>query len=230
MGFTAGKKKILKEGDQKGQQTSQKASQKQTQQKEQNQPPQKRLKTLKRSRSEQQKEPQSTSADAQSRDDEIAELKQRIKELEMQTKKTRKLSALNRFKKFVLGKITEKAFAETQYIDLISIDKMRLLNKAYPLIWEELVLNPLYEEHNLTSQEEKEQFKNQKNVQKEYNKQVDNLLEQMKEGELDDQEHFLEDLTELMKQALDIAAESFGGDDDDEEEEEVNETAIENEE
>lgn len=228
MGFTAGKK-ILKQEDQKGQQTAnQKTSQKQTQQKEQNQPPQKRLKTLKRSRSEQQKEQQSTSADVQNKDDEIAELKQRIKELEKQTKKTRKLSALNRFKKFVLGKITEKAFAETQYIDLISIDKMRLLNKAYPLIWEELILNPLYEEHNLSTQEEKEQFKNRKDVQKEYNKQVDKLLEQMKEGELDDQEHFLEDLTDLMKQALDIAAESFGGDE--EEEEEVHEDVIENEE
>lgn len=146
------------------------------------------------------------------KDKEIAALKKRIKELENQ-KKTRKLSAMNRFKKYIVGPVNDLAFAETDYIDLIPVDKMRLLTQAYPIVWEKMVLQPLYEKNKLSTVEEQDKFRKKKNIQTEYNAQVDNIIQQMKQGELDDQEHFREDLTNLLRQAILTAAESFGEED-----------------
>lgn len=131
------------------------------------------------------------------KDKEIAELKQQIKKLE-KIQKGRKLSALNRFKKFVVGPLTELALAETEYVDLVPLDKMRLLNKAYPIVWQELVVNKVSME-NLNSRK----------LQVEFNNQVDEILEQMKAGELDDQEHFRDDIVNLLRNAIEEAAKSF---------------------
>ena len=160
-----------------------------------------------------------------SKDDQIAELTRMVKELQKSAKKpTRKLSALNKFKKYVVGPLTDEAIAETDYIELIPVDKMRLLNQAYPIVWDELVLQPLYEKYNLKTAQQQKAFKAKRNIQLEYNLQVDSIIDQMKEGEADDQEHFHEDLVNLLKDAIEVAAESFEGDDDDDEaEEEVEE-------
>lgn len=153
---------------------------------------------------------------------EISELKKMIKDLQKQVSKppSRKLSALNKFKKYVFNKnITDLAIAETDYIDLIPVDKLRLLNKTYPIVWEKLVLTPIYQKYNCTTEEEKEKIKSKKNIQLDYNLQVDSIIEQSKEGELDDQEHFRDDLVAIFIEALNEAAQEFGGDDEEEEEE-----------
>lgn len=48
--------------------------------------------------------------------------------------------------------MSEKALADTDYSDLIAVDKMRLLNKAYPLVWNKMILQPLYQQNNLQSE------------------------------------------------------------------------------
>ena len=67
----------------------------------------------------------SETPDTKSKDKEIAELKQKVKQLE-KAQKGRKLSALNRFKKYIVGPLTELALAETEYVDLIPLDKNHL--------------------------------------------------------------------------------------------------------
>ena len=91
------------------------------------------------------------------RNDEIEELKQMIKDLQKQTAKpARKLSALNKFKKFVFNKnITDLAIAETPYIDLIPVDKMRLYNKAFPIVWEQLIVEPIYQKYQCATDEDR---------------------------------------------------------------------------
>ncbi len=139
---------------------------------------------------------------------EIQELKKMVKELQNK-KEPRKLSALNKLKKYVLSPITEQAMAETDYYDLIPVDKMRLLNKAYPIIWEQLVLKPLYQKYGCRSAEDQERLKAKRNIQLEYNLQVDSIIDQMKSGELDDQEHFKEDLAAAFAKAIQSAAQTF---------------------
>ena len=138
-------------------------------------------------------------------------LRKRIKELEggETTTNKRRLSALNRFKKEILKPITDEAIAESGFSDLISIDKIRLLNRVYPILWNNLILEPLYREHNLTTDEEQNKFKNNKKVQNEYNRMVDQILEEMNSGELDDQQHYKEDLTSMFIQAIEMAAKTF---------------------
>ncbi len=150
---------------------------------------------------------------------EIEELKKMIKDLQKQTSKpARKLSALNKFKKYVFNKsITDLAIAETPYIDLIPVDKMRLYNKAFPIVWEQLVLEPIYQKYECATEEDRENIRNKRNIQLEYNLMVDNLIDQMKAGELDDQEHFREDLVNLFIEALHNAAQEFESDSESEE-------------
>ena len=162
---------------------------------------------------------QSTSHQSSERSDEIEELKKMIKDLQKQTSKpARKLSALNKFKKYVFNKsITDLAIAETPYIDLIPVDKMRLYNKAFPIVWEQLVLEPIYQKYQCATEEDRENIRNKRNIQLEYNLMVDNLIDQMKAGELDDQEHFREDLVNLFIEALHNAAQEFESDSESEE-------------
>ena len=136
---------------------------------------------------------------------EVAELKKMVKELS-QKKEGRKLSALNKLKKYVLSKSTEQALAETDFSDLIPVDKMRLLNKAYPIVWDKLVLQPLYQKYNCTTEDAKRKLLNKRNIQLEYNIIVDGIIDEMKEGELDDQEHFREDITTILAHAIQTAA------------------------
>ena len=151
----------------------------------------------------------SETPDTKSKDKEIAELKQKVKQLE-KAQKGRKLSALNRFKKYIVGPLTELALAETEYVDLIPLDKMRLLNKAYPIVWDEMVLKQLYQKYGCeNNEEEQEKLKNKKNIQADYTLQVDSIIDEMNEGELDDQEHYREDLASLFTEALNEAAETF---------------------
>lgn len=91
-------------------------------------------------------------------------LRKRIKELEggETTTTKRRISALNIFKKEILKPITDEAIAESGFSDLISIDKIRLLNRVYPILWNNLILEPLYREHNLTTDEQQNKFKNNK--------------------------------------------------------------------
>ncbi len=126
-------------------------------------------------------------------------------------KPPRKSSALNRFKKNVIGNLTNQALVEAGYSDLIPIDKIRLLNRAYPIIWENLILEPLYQQYNCVSFEEQERFKKRKGIQQEYNRMVDELIIQMNSGELDDQQHFREDLTAMLINAIQAAASTFEG-------------------
>ena len=146
---------------------------------------------------------------------EIAELKALVQKLSANQKGTRKLSALNKLKKYVLSKSTEKALIETDFADLIPVDKMRLLNKAYPIVWNQLVLEPLYKKYNCNSLEEQEHLKSRKNIQLEYHIIVDDIIEQSKEGELDDQEHFRDDITTILISAIQQAAKEFGMDNND---------------
>lgn len=139
---------------------------------------------------------------------EFLELKKIVKSLQAQ-KEPKKLSALNKFKKEIISPITEQALSETDYVDLIPVDKMRLLNKTYPIIWEKLVLEPLYTKYNCETEEDKEKLKNKKNIQADYTLQVDSIIDEMNEGELDDQEHYREDLASLFTEALIEAAETF---------------------
>ena len=148
---------------------------------------------------------------------EVAELKKMVKELSKE-KGGRKLSALNKFKKYVLSKSTEQALAETDFADLIPVDKMRLLNKAYPIVWEEMVLKQLYKKYNCNSEEEQTKLRNKKNIQLEYQIIVDNIIDESKAGELDDQEHFREDITKILAYAIREAAKGFKSDDDDDKE------------
>ncbi len=149
---------------------------------------------------------------------EIAELKKMVQQLSKQ-KEPKKLSALNKFKKYVLSKVTEPALAETDFIDLIPVDKMRLLNKAYPIVWDQLVLEPIYQKYNCDTPEKREALRNKRNIQLDYNLQVDEIIDQMKEGELDDQEHLREDLTKILIAAIKTAAASFGSNEDEDDEE-----------
>ena len=126
-------------------------------------------------------------------------------------KPPRKSSALNRFKKNVIGNLTNQALVEAGYSDLIPIDKIRLLNRAYPIIWENLILEPLYQQYNCVSFEEQERFKKRNGIQQEYNRMVDELIIQMNSGELDDQQHFREDLTAMLINAIQAAASTFEG-------------------
>ena len=142
-----------------------------------------------------------------SKNKEIAELKQKVKQLE-KAQKGRKLSALNRFKKYIVGPLTELALAETEYVDLIPLDKMRLLNKAYPIVWQEMVVNKVSMDNI-----------NSRKLQVEFNNQVDEILEQMKAGEKDDQEHYRDDIINLLRNAIDEAAKSFETEGDEEDEE-----------
>ena len=138
-------------------------------------------------------------------------------------KKERKLSALNKFKKFVLSKVTEKALADTDFSDLIAVDKMRLLNKAYPIVWSELILSPLYKQYNLSSIEQQKFYRSSRNVQEDYHMMVDKIIDQIKNGPLDERQHTLEDITSLMISAIKTAAEEFGSQEDYEDEnEEIN--------
>ena len=168
----------------------------------------KQTKTIKQINAEKKK---SESSDAKEKDKEIAELKQKIRKLE-KAQKGRKLSALNRFKKFVVGPLTEQSLAETEYVDLIPLDKMRLLNKAYSIVWQEMVVNKVSMENI-----------NSKRLQEEFNNQVDEILEQMKAGEKDDQEHYRDDIINLLRNAIDEAAKSFEQEYDDEDGEEETE-------
>ena len=140
-------------------------------------------------------------------------------------KPQRKQSALNRFKKNVIGNLTNQAIVQAGYDDLIPIDKIRLLNRAYPIVWEQLILEPLYNQFYLTTFEEQERFKKRKDIQAHYNRVVDELLVQMNSGELDDQQHFKEDLTGLLINAITMAASTFedgGNEDNDDISNEVN--------
>ena len=138
-------------------------------------------------------------------------------------KKERKLSALNKFKKFVLSKVTEKALADTDFSDLIAVDKMRLLNKAYPIVWSELILSPLYKQYNLSSIEQQKFYRSSRNAQEDYHMMVDKIIDQIKNGPLDERQHTLEDITSLMISAIKTAAEEFGSQEDYEDEnEEIN--------
>ncbi|KAK8895985.1 hypothetical protein M9Y10_013871 [Tritrichomonas musculus] len=144
---------------------------------------------------------------------EVAELRKMVKELSKE-KGSRKLSALNKFKKYVLSKSTEQALAETDFSDLIPVDKMRLLNKAYPIVWEEMVLKQLYKKYGCETEEEQEKLRNKKNIQLEYQIIVDNIIDESKAGELDDQKHFREDITKILSYAIREAAKGFKNDDD----------------
>ena len=147
----------------------------------------------------------------------IKTLKKQIKDLE--GKKKRKLSALNKFKKYVISKSTDEALAEADYSDLIPIDKIRLLNRVYPIMWDNLVLQPLFEKYGCNGSLEQEQFKNQKNIQKFYNEMVDEIIHNLKSGELDDRQHLREDITFMLIDAIKEAAKTF---DDPEEDDEDN--------
>lgn len=141
--------------------------------------------------------------------EEFLELKKVVKKL-LSQKEPKKLSALNKFKKEIISPITEQALADTEYVDLIPVDKMRLFNKAYPIIWETLVLKPIYKKYDCEDDEEEQQkLREKKNIQFEYNLQVDSIIEQMNAGELDDQEHYKEDLASLFTDALNEAASTF---------------------
>lgn len=94
---------------------------------------------------------------------------------------------------------------------------MRLLNKAYPIVWEEMVLKQLYKKYNCNSEEEQTKLRNKKNIQLEYQIIVDNIIDESKAGELDDQEHFREDITKILAYAIREAAKGFKSDDDDKE-------------
>lgn len=145
----------------------------------------------------------------------IKKLQKKIDDLE-KVRAPRKLSALNKFKKSVLGKITEQALIEADFHDLIAIDKIRLLNRAYPIIWDNLVLEPLYARHNCQTPEEQNALKKSKEIQIEYNEIVDGLINQMHSGEKDDQQHFMQDIQEMFVEAIRVAAETFDKNDDDE--------------
>ena len=93
---------------------------------------------------------------------------------------------------------------------------MRLLNKAYPIVWDEMVLKQLYQKYGCeNNEEEQEKLRNKKNIQLEYQIIVDNIIDESKAGELDDQEHFREDITKILCYAIREAAKGFKSDDDD---------------
>ena len=132
-----------------------------------------------------------------------------------QTKQPRKISALNRFKKEILSKISDQALVQSDYNDLIPIDKIRLLNRVYPLMWDSLILQPLYQKYNCSNDyEAQNQLKKKKDIQNDYHQMIDELIGQMNSGELDDQQHFLEDLTAMMIESIQMAARSFDEADD----------------
>ena len=152
----------------------------------------------------------------------IKNLKNQIKKLE-KSKKTRKLSALNKFKKYVISKSTEQALIDADYSDLIPIDKIRLLNRAYPIMWDNLVLQPLYEKHGIRDPREQEAFKRQKDIQEYYHEMVDSIIHDLKNGELDDRQHYREDITEIVTEAIRTAAKTFDAPDDENNDEEEDE-------
>lgn len=123
---------------------------------------------------------------------------------------SRKLSAQNKFKKYVLGPITEQATVNADYIAIKPVERIRLLSKAYAIMWEELILKPLYECNNCETEEQKANLKSQKNIQEIYNKQVRGIRKYKKKGELDDQEHFRDDLTIILTDAIKRAAMELG--------------------
>ncbi len=162
----------------------------------------------------------SNSSDDGNYEETIKNLKKQIKDLE-KSKKPRKLSALNKFKKYVISKSTEQALIDADFSDLIPIDKIRLLNRAYPIMWDNLVLQPLYEKHGIRDPHEQEKFKRQKNIQELYNEMVDQIIHDLKTGELDDRQHYREDITEIVTDAIRTAAKTFDAPDEDNEEEDL---------
>ena len=146
----------------------------------------------------------------------IKKLKKKIDELEKNKEKPpRKLSALNKFKKNVLGKLTEQALVEADFHDLIAIDKIRLLNRTYPIIWDNLVLEPVYRNHNCSTPEEQNAIKKSKGIQTEYNQIVDDIINKMHSSEKDDQQHYIEDIKDMFIEAIKVASKTFDGADDD---------------
>ena len=65
---------------------------------------------------------------------------------------------------------------ETGFSELIPIDKIRLLNRTYPIMWETLILNKLYQKYNCFDEDEQNQLKKSKNIQNEYNILVDEVV------------------------------------------------------
>ena len=124
-------------------------------------------------------------------------------------KNLNKLSAMNRFKKFIVGPVSEKAISNADYIDLKPIDKCKLLCRAYSLAWDQIVLGPLFKENHCTSKKDKQALISLDNIQDIYNMQIDSILKEMKQGELDDQEHFQEDLTNMLTNCVISAAKTF---------------------
>ena len=147
----------------------------------------------------------------------IKNLKKQIKDLE-KSKRPRKLSALNKFKKYVISKSTEQALIDADFSDLIPIDKIRLLNRAYPIMWNQLVLQPLFEKYGCHGTHEQELFKKQRNIQTFYNEMVDEIIHNLKSGELDDRQHLREDITEIVISAIRTAAKTFDDPDADDDE------------
>ena len=108
--------------------------------------------------------------------------------------------------------MSEKALADTDYSDLIAVDKMRLLNK--------MILQPLYQQNNLQSDEQQNNYKRSKTAQKDYHEMVDKIIDQVKNAPLDDRQHTLEDITSLMISSIKTAANEFGSQEDEYENEE----------
>ena len=119
--------------------------------------------------------------------------------------------------------MSEKALADTDYSDLIAVDKMRLLNKAYPIVWNKMILQPLYQQNNLQSDEQQNNYKRSKTAQKDYHEMVDKIIDQVKNAPLDDRQHTLEDITSLMISSIKTAANEFGSQEDEYDDENENE-------
>lgn len=105
--------------------------------------------------------------------------------------------------------VSEKAIDEADFWDLVPIDKARLLTKAYSILWQQLVLEPLFEANNCRTEEEQRMFISQPQIQDLYSARVKMIRNEMKQGELDDQEHFMEDLTDTLTLAIQEAAKTF---------------------
>lgn len=125
-------------------------------------------------------------------------------------KSDKNLSAINKFKKYVLGPITEQAIVNADIFGISSIDKMKLLNKAYNIVWEKIILEPLYKQNNCETEEDKKNLRTHKDIQDVYNKQVRAIRKYKKKGELDDQEHFRDDLTAILTDAIRKASDELG--------------------
>ena len=82
------------------------------------------------------------------------------------------------------------------------VEKIKLLNKAYSIVWENIILEPLYKQNNCETEEDKKNLRAHKDIQDVYNKQVRAIRKYKKRGELDDQEHFRDDLTAILTDAI----------------------------